>query len=167
MMRYCPVSSVTAVRTFSMSAGLAASTVTPGSTPPDASRTVPVRDAWAKTLAGRISTATTVRHFRTDRIQGDSFLFRELSGSGARPRGPASLGRVPARQIQGFACSISEAYAPSKQRVKEFQVSVIGMTIFTLRLHAAERYCSTLLPVSAGTPWRRSLAGVVTHVERV
>ena len=51
-MRYWPVSSVTAVRTFSISAGLEASTVTPGSTPPDASRTVPVREAWANAVLG-------------------------------------------------------------------------------------------------------------------
>ena len=38
---YCPVPSVTAERTFSMSAGLDASTVTPGSTAPDASLTMP------------------------------------------------------------------------------------------------------------------------------
>jgi hypothetical protein len=37
MMRYCPVPSVTAERVFSISAGLDASTVTPGSTAPDAS----------------------------------------------------------------------------------------------------------------------------------
>ena len=46
-MRYWPEPSVTAVRTFSMSAGLAASTVTPGSTAPDVSFTTPVIDAWA------------------------------------------------------------------------------------------------------------------------
>ena len=34
-MRYCPVLSVTTERTFSMSAGLAASTVTPGRIPPE------------------------------------------------------------------------------------------------------------------------------------
>ena len=49
-MRYWPLPSVVAVRTFSMSAGLDASTVTPGSTAPDVSRTVPVMDAWAKAL---------------------------------------------------------------------------------------------------------------------
>ena len=38
---YCPCPSVVAVRTFSMSATLAASTVTPGSTAPDASLTTP------------------------------------------------------------------------------------------------------------------------------
>src|SRR5688572_25117807 len=48
--RYCPLPSVVAVRTFSISAGLDASTVTPGSTAPDVSRTVPVMDACAKAL---------------------------------------------------------------------------------------------------------------------
>ena len=41
MILYWPVPSVTAVRTFSMSAGLEASTVTPGSTAPEESRTTP------------------------------------------------------------------------------------------------------------------------------
>src|SRR5436190_9864244 len=63
-MRYSPDASETAERTFSMSAGLAASTVTPGSTPPDASRTVPVRDAWAKTLAGSRTTTASIKHFK-------------------------------------------------------------------------------------------------------
>jgi hypothetical protein len=44
-MRNCPLPSVVAVRTFSISAGLDASTVTPGNTAPDESRTVPVMDA--------------------------------------------------------------------------------------------------------------------------
>jgi hypothetical protein len=42
--RYKPLPSVMAVRTFSMSASLAASTVTPGRTAPDVSRTTPVMD---------------------------------------------------------------------------------------------------------------------------
>src|SRR5438045_1163987 len=41
MMRYCPDPSVTTVRTFSISAGLAASTVTPGKNAPDASLAAP------------------------------------------------------------------------------------------------------------------------------
>src|SRR5436853_2175902 len=40
-----PWSSVTTVRTFSMSAGLTSSTVTPGSTPPDMSRAAPAMPA--------------------------------------------------------------------------------------------------------------------------
>ncbi len=48
-MRYWPLPSVTAVRTFSISVGLAASTVTPGRTAPDASFTTPAIEAplWA------------------------------------------------------------------------------------------------------------------------
>src|SRR3954447_20095541 len=41
MILYCPSPSVTAVRDFSIRAGLDASTVTPGMTPPLASRTTP------------------------------------------------------------------------------------------------------------------------------
>ena len=41
MMRYCPDPSVATARTFSISTGLAASTVTPGRTAPDASLTTP------------------------------------------------------------------------------------------------------------------------------
>jgi hypothetical protein len=54
MIRYCPVSSVVAVRTFSINAGLDASTVTPGKTAPDVSLTTPVMDdCCADVMAGR------------------------------------------------------------------------------------------------------------------
>src|SRR5213593_2613383 len=69
MMRYCPVPSVTAVRVFSMRTGLAASTVTPGITAPDASRTVPATDACAKAGAGKSRKARVARH-RVDRRIG-------------------------------------------------------------------------------------------------
>ena len=62
-MRYRPALSVTADRTFSMSTGLDASTVTPGRTAPDVSFTVPVIVAWANAAAG----ATTV-HANTTAI---------------------------------------------------------------------------------------------------
>src|SRR5213594_3398133 len=51
-MTYTPWPSVTAVRTFSISAGLAASTVTPGSTAPDASLTTPLMVACANATTG-------------------------------------------------------------------------------------------------------------------
>src|SRR5262245_1534249 len=51
-MLYWPLPSVVADRTFSIRAGLDASTVTPGNTAPDESRTVPVRDACANTQVG-------------------------------------------------------------------------------------------------------------------
>src|SRR5689334_22942468 len=52
-MRYWPVSLLTTERTFSINAGLAASTVTPGRTPPETSLTTPVMAACAKAAAGR------------------------------------------------------------------------------------------------------------------
>jgi len=64
MMRYWPVPSVTTERTFSIKAGLAASTVTPGSTAPDASRTVPVRVPCANTVEGsNVSAASHRKRF--------------------------------------------------------------------------------------------------------
>src|SRR4030095_7319300 len=59
--RYKPWPSVRTVRTFSMSAGLAASTVTPGSTAPELSRTtpviVPVARFWANAVNGSSKSA--------------------------------------------------------------------------------------------------------------
>ena len=49
-MRYCPASSVMTVRTCSIKAGLAASTVTPGNTPPEASLTTPARALCASAV---------------------------------------------------------------------------------------------------------------------
>ena len=57
-MRYWPLPSVVADRTFSISAGLAASTVTPGSTAPDGSLTMPVIDACAQAIDGRDKTTS-------------------------------------------------------------------------------------------------------------
>src|SRR5688572_12612561 len=51
-MEYWPTLLVVTERVRSMSAGLEASTVTPGSTAPDASLTVPTMEPCAKALAG-------------------------------------------------------------------------------------------------------------------
>src|SRR4030095_12621639 len=61
-MRYCPVPALTTLRVFSMRTGLAASTVTPGNTAADASRTTPAIVAWANTTLGssRISASPAV-----------------------------------------------------------------------------------------------------------
>ncbi len=75
MIRYVPEPSVMAERTFSISAGLEASTVTPGSTAPDVSLTTPSIDACANADAGRmISQARTNSTLRITRI--DSPLLR-------------------------------------------------------------------------------------------
>ncbi len=50
-MRYRPWPSVTVERVFSMSAGLLASTMTPGTTAPDESLTEPAIAAWASASA--------------------------------------------------------------------------------------------------------------------
>src|SRR5215470_385386 len=67
-MRYCPVPSATAVRTFSIRAGLEASTLAPGSTPPDASLTTPVMLACAKARMGRRRTNASSTTALTTRI---------------------------------------------------------------------------------------------------
>jgi hypothetical protein len=60
-----PEESVVAVRTFSISTGLEASTVTPGSTAPDASLTVPDSVTCAQVTLGMINThAATQQRFR-------------------------------------------------------------------------------------------------------
>src|SRR6266850_5710869 len=69
-----PWSSVTAVRTFSMRAGLAAPTVTPGSTAPDASRAAPAMPAGdncaAATLATSIADTRTTDTRTPNRARG-------------------------------------------------------------------------------------------------
>ena len=69
-MRYWPPSSLTTERILSISTGLAASTVTPGSTPPEASLTTPVMAACAYAAAGKSRTAsrTTNERLKTVRI---------------------------------------------------------------------------------------------------
>src|SRR5262245_10992312 len=54
MIVYCPDSLVTAIRVFSIKAGLATSTVAPGSTAPEASLTTPatVPSPWAAAQVG-------------------------------------------------------------------------------------------------------------------
>src|SRR4029434_9101247 len=60
MTLYCPVPSVTTVRVFSISAGLEASTVTPGSSAPEESLTTPAMDPCARAyVEKRRRTATT------------------------------------------------------------------------------------------------------------
>ena len=65
-MRYCPVPSVIAVRVFSIRTGLATSTLTPGSTPPEASLTRPAIAACAKALVGTTSTAEQMQNSFTN-----------------------------------------------------------------------------------------------------
>ena len=70
-MRYWPVPSVTTVRDFSMSAGLAASTLTPGRMAPDESLTMPATAGWENAgVERRSSAATTKDPVASARIDG-------------------------------------------------------------------------------------------------
>src|SRR5437867_7271188 len=60
-MEYWPDPLVTTERVFSMSAGLDASTVTPGMTALEESLTVPTIEAWAWAMAGMATSATRTR----------------------------------------------------------------------------------------------------------
>src|SRR6185295_11636817 len=84
-MRYWPAPSVTALRTFSIRAGLAASTVTPGRTAPDASFTTPAMAPLE--LCADAVVAASRRLQTTTRAQtfGRS-IASLLSGSGQRLR---------------------------------------------------------------------------------
>src|SRR6476660_1640967 len=73
--RYWPVASLTTDRTFSIRAGLAASTVTPGNTPPDASLTTPVIAACAYAADGRSSTADKISRAPRDRRRSLNIAF--------------------------------------------------------------------------------------------
>src|SRR5690349_16106322 len=62
-----------------MSAGLDASTVTPGRMAPEASWTVPVRVACANTVAGSSKTTRTSRYFFTVRMRDPVLLLLNTS----------------------------------------------------------------------------------------
>src|SRR4029453_11870099 len=99
-----------------MSTGLAASTVTPGNKAPEASRTVPVREAWANTVAGSRRTTSIARDFSAVRIQS-VFPFHVVGRNGGR--GPACRARSPTHTTRHVAYSGGEEYAPRKQKVKD------------------------------------------------
>src|SRR5580765_5513650 len=81
-MRYKPAPSVTALFVFSMRTGLAASTVTPGSTAPEASFTTPAIEAWANSAAGTRTTRTNaLNHARNVCMSSPFFMAQE-----ARPK---------------------------------------------------------------------------------
>src|SRR5262245_12337092 len=78
-MRYWPVPSVTTVRDFSMSAGLDASTLTPGRMAPDVSLTMPATAGWDNAgVARRSSAATTMVPVASARITA-SYLYRRVA----------------------------------------------------------------------------------------
>src|SRR6266478_1554330 len=93
---YSPLSSVTTVRTFSISAGLAASTVTPGNTAPDESLTTPAIPllAWAREVAGidtnHVADSATANHTLRDSLRSLISVSSRASGSSATLPDPAA-----------------------------------------------------------------------------
>ena len=82
---------VTVDRTFSISAGLAASTVTPGRTAPDASRTTPVTLLCAHAEAERRRNDAAIRRHGIRRISITPLLLVVLISEFARHPSPAVL----------------------------------------------------------------------------
>src|SRR5688572_32440149 len=81
-MRYWPASLETAARVFSMSAGLVASTVTPGSTAPVVSRTMLAIALWASAALGTTRHAsTTDAQIRRRWAIGSSWMSKRDPGS--------------------------------------------------------------------------------------
>src|SRR5438874_12547161 len=78
-----------------MRAGLAASTVTPGSTPPDSSLTTPAREACAQTTLGR-----TNAHAKT------RIVFRSMAPPGMEEK------------LAQFACEIWDRLRPLRQHAQ-------------------------------------------------
>src|SRR5262245_52313814 len=97
MIRYCPEPSVTTERVPSMSAGLEASTVTPGRTPPDPSLTTPVKAPCANAAAGNINANARLRS-RILLANGIVALHSTLK----LVREPHSRMRIPSRQPPCF-----------------------------------------------------------------
>src|SRR5688572_21586180 len=82
MILYWPAPSVTTDRTFSINAGLAASTVTPGRTAPDVSLTTPAMDACAYAAAG-----SRTRHAIANETRFKPRMCRLLAQNGAGTSG--------------------------------------------------------------------------------
>src|SRR5262245_15131045 len=103
--RYWPDASVNAVRTFSISSGLAASTVTPGSTAPEASWTVPVIVACAYRAEGKSSTREIVTKVpRKPRMSRLLSAGTSLKGTGPLVRVRGRRFRWPTLDACGPAC---------------------------------------------------------------
>ena len=104
--RYWPALSETTERTFSINAGLDASTVTPGSKAPVASLTAPVMEPWAKARAGR-NTAHT-------RMNVTSLIDPRIAISFARPLEFKTLNPTPPSRFCQWDCGYDVAAAGSR-----------------------------------------------------
>src|ERR1051325_1557173 len=110
-MRYWPVASVTTDRALSIKAGLAASTRTPGRTPPELSLTTPVIAACARTVDGKSRETRTNRRAHEDRWVrlGIAVLLASCGSGGTPARGNGG-------QEEYFICrSIRVRFVPHEE----------------------------------------------------
>src|SRR5262245_55149705 len=141
-MRYCPLPSVIAVRAFSIRAGLDASTVTPGSTASDASRTTPARVACANAIAGLrnrnptrtvaadsllISGASCGNVWRTARHAGQSdvrlvYTLTKTSGQSGRVR-KSRVRKVFSADLHAYGSRVVTSLISSDRRALDRPVS--------------------------------------------
>src|SRR5262245_406699 len=114
---YSPSPSVTTVRTFSMSAGLDASTVTPGRTSPDVSLTTPVMLAWARAgTENRVeqadrTNATKPILQRSMAISLTGILASDSSGRKTSQRSRTAKGSVRDGTLTNAQCAINRCPA--------------------------------------------------------
>src|SRR5688572_26562548 len=94
-MRYRPAPSVAVVRTFSISAGLAASTVTPGRTAPDESLTAPAMVACAHAVD-----CAAIRHASTKHVRTHTRIYVFSDWLFTKPRPPQLPQTRPGRPLR-------------------------------------------------------------------
>src|SRR5213083_1785000 len=119
-MLYRPSPSEVTVRTFSMRAGLVASAVTPGNTPPDASRITPAIPlaCWAHAAGGRSSAhvratrgrlLTRIRIIESS-IEADAVAVQTKGSAWAVVR-PALIDRANSSRARRGKCRDESVYA--------------------------------------------------------
>src|SRR5205809_7894235 len=118
-MEYWPDPLVTTERVFSMSAGLDASTVTPGMTALEESLTVPTIEDWAWAMAGMATSATRTRIAFTNLSIVTSKVLTALPGAlfsgnepALTPDFPAGAVLPPASPQHPMKCLLYVTLAP-------------------------------------------------------
>src|SRR5687767_5674540 len=110
---YWPELLVTAVRVFSISAGLDASTVTPGSSAPLVSRTVPAMELWAEAATGRAAVHVNAMRISTTR--------ERMFVSSVEARGPGDNARkIPAGDVSYRPVGRYTSTSPSTRQPSDF-----------------------------------------------
>src|SRR5678815_3240740 len=130
-MLYRPSPSVTTERTFSIRAGLAASTVTPGIASPDVSRTTPAMPLACCALAGALS----ARQPSATRPKANTLDHRSLecfTGPSNRKRSAHRVVRCRQKHGAGTGREVTQASQPG-QRERPCNTFVLGWNVVICR----------------------------------